>query len=264
MFPWIDNWTPLDSSRSCIKGIRGDISHSSKDVKFNTSGLSGNSILLALEQLGNLPFFRFESQVIQIHSESLTLLKPVRQDLTTSCEHFTTEDLYHNWSTTSAYIFWAKCNVSVKQTDPGHCINIFCNLSLPNVTCDTFGRSWKSVSLTTATIWKLETVSSFSLELLSISLTCSGLPAFFLPSLVYKVCSIFAPFGQQVYTFFSNTRWFDFDFDGKYIVPRGRIDHFTAVCSVTWPLNGSEAGGDLVLIMTSLILLCKSSWSNAK
>ena len=61
-------------------------------------------ILLALEQLGNFPFFRFESQVMHIHSMSLTLLKPVRQDLTTSCEHdlylftshFTTEDLYHN------------------------------------------------------------------------------------------------------------------------------------------------------------------------
>ena len=26
-----------------------------------------------------------------------------------------------------------------------------------------------------------------------------------------------------------------------------RIDHFTVVCSVTWSLNGSEAGGDLVL-----------------
>ena len=41
------------------------------------------------------------------------------------------------------------------------------------------------------------------------------------------------------------------------------IDHFTVVCSVTWPLNGSEAGGDLVLIQTSLLLLCKSSCSNA-
>ena len=26
------------------------------------------------------------------------------------------------------------------------------------------------------------------------------------------------------------------------------IDHSTVVCSVAWPLNGSEAGGDLVLI----------------
>ena len=41
------------------------------------------------------------------------------------------------------------------------------------------------------------------------------------------------------------------------------IDHFTVLCSVTWPLNGSEAGGDLVLIQTSLFLLCKSSCSNA-
>ena len=41
------------------------------------------------------------------------------------------------------------------------------------------------------------------------------------------------------------------------------IDHFTVVCSVTWALNGSEAGGDLVLIQTSLLLLCKSSGSYA-
>ena len=41
-----------------------------------------------------------------------------------------------------------------------------------------------------------------------------------------------------------------------------RIDHFTVVCSVTWPLIGSEAGGDLVLIKMSLLLLCKSSCSN--
>ena len=39
------------------------------------------------------------------------------------------------------------------------------------------------------------------------------------------------------------------------------IEHFTVVCSVTWPLNGSEARGDLVFIQTSLILLCKSSCS---
>ena len=41
------------------------------------------------------------------------------------------------------------------------------------------------------------------------------------------------------------------------------IDHFTVVCSVTWPLNGIETGGDLVLIQTSLFLLCKSSCYNA-
>ena len=29
------------------------------------------------------------------------------------------------------------------------------------------------------------------------------------------------------------------------------IDHFTVVGLVTWSLNGSEAGGDLVLIQTS-------------
>ena len=38
-----------------------------------------------------------------------------------------------------------------------------------------------------------------------------------------------------------------------------QIDHSTVVGLETWPLNGSEAGGDLVLIQTSLLLLCKSS-----
>ena len=36
------------------------------------------------------------------------------------------------------------------------------------------------------------------------------------------------------------------------------IGHFTVVYSVTWPMNGSEAAGDLVLIQTSLFLSCKS------
>ena len=31
------------------------------------------------------------------------------------------------------------------------------------------------------------------------------------------------------------------------------IDHFTVSCLVAWPLNESEAGGDLVLIETSLL-----------
>ena len=42
-----------------------------------------------------------------------------------------------------------------------------------------------------------------------------------------------------------------------------QIDHFTVVCSVTWPLDGREAGVDLVLIQTSLLLLCKTSCSDA-
>ena len=33
------------------------------------------------------------------------------------------------------------------------------------------------------------------------------------------------------------------------------------VCSVAWPFHGNEAGGDLVLIVISLLLLCKSSCS---
>ena len=35
------------------------------------------------------------------------------------------------------------------------------------------------------------------------------------------------------------------------------IDHFTVACLVAWPLNENEAGGDLVLVETSLLFLCK-------
>ena len=34
------------------------------------------------------------------------------------------------------------------------------------------------------------------------------------------------------------------------------IGHLTVVCSLPWPLNGSEAGSDLVLLQT-LLLICK-------
>ena len=36
------------------------------------------------------------------------------------------------------------------------------------------------------------------------------------------------------------------------------IGHFTVVYSVTRPMNGSEAAGDLVSIQTPLFLSCKS------
>ena len=36
-----------------------------------------------------------------------------------------------------------------------------------------------------------------------------------------------------------------------------RIGHFTVVYLVTWPWMVSEAGGDLVLIQTSLLFICK-------
>ena len=48
-------------------------------------------------------------------------------------------------------------------------------------------------------------------------------------------------------------------FDGLSLI----IDHFTVGGLVTWPLNDSEAGVDLVLIQTSLLFLCKSSCSYA-
>ena len=38
---------------------------------------------------------------------------------------------------------------------------------------------------------------------------------------------------------------------------RRPIAHFTVVCLVAWPLNENEAGGDLVLIETSLFFICK-------
>ena len=34
------------------------------------------------------------------------------------------------------------------------------------------------------------------------------------------------------------------------------IDHFTVVCLVAWPLNESEAGGDLTLIETPVFFIC--------
>ena len=35
------------------------------------------------------------------------------------------------------------------------------------------------------------------------------------------------------------------------------------MCSVTWPLSGSEAGVDLVLIKTLLLFTCKSCCSHS-
>ena len=43
---------------------------------------------------------------------------------------------------------------------------------------------------------------------------------------------------------------------GAWFNKRFAIDYFTVVCLVAWPLNESEAGVDLVLIETSLLLLC--------
>ena len=42
-----------------------------------------------------------------------------------------------------------------------------------------------------------------------------------------------------------------------FFVLKSRIAHFTVVCLVTWPLSGSEAGVDLVLIQTLLLFVCK-------
>ena len=50
-----------------------------------------------------------------------------------------------------------------------------------------------------------------------------------------------------------------------------QIAHSTVVCLVPWPLFGSEAGADLVLIQTSLLFICKyklvsirTAWSTYK
>ena len=48
----------------------------------------------------------------------------------------------------------------------------------------------------------------------------------------------------------------------KYSEDSNRL-FYSCLLTVTWPMNGSEAGGDLVLIQTSLLLLCKSNCSNA-
>lgn len=39
-----------------------------------------------------------------------------------------------------------------------------------------------------------------------------------------------------------------------YTLEKYAVIHFTVNCSVTWPLNSSEAVGDLVLIKISLLL----------
>ena len=42
-----------------------------------------------------------------------------------------------------------------------------------------------------------------------------------------------------------------------------QIGHFTVVCSVPWPLNRRKAGGDLVMLQTFLVFMCKSWYSHA-
>jgi len=54
-----------------------------------------------------------------------------------------------------------------------------------------------------------------------------------------------------------------FNGGGMDIFWKYTTDHFTVVCSVPWPLYGSEATVDLVLIQTSLLLLCRTSCSDA-
>ena len=39
--------------------------------------------------------------------------------------------------------------------------------------------------------------------------------------------------------------------ENPFLISIRQIDHFTVVCSVTWPLNGGVVGGDLALIQFS-------------
>ena len=45
------------------------------------------------------------------------------------------------------------------------------------------------------------------------------------------------------------------DMDDNCIKTSRSVDHFTVVCLVTWPMNESEARGDLALIQTPLPFL---------
>ena len=38
------------------------------------------------------------------------------------------------------------------------------------------------------------------------------------------------------------------------------LDHFTVVCPVTWPLNGREVAGDLVLIRPHCFCCINQAW----
>ena len=57
---------------------------------------------------------------------------------------------------------------------------------------------------------------------------------------------------------FNDPRMFSYTWDIKILIDV--IGQFTVVCSVPWSLNRSEAGGDLVLLQTFLLLMCNKSW----
>ena len=90
-------------------------------------------------------------------------------------------------------------------------------------------------------------------------------------NLVYLIHSIYVPFCVRVvpssfHNFSSLCSIGGFHVTQVSLIitqVKNKIDHFSVVCSVTWPLNGSEVKGGLVLIQTSLLLLCKSSCFNA-
>ena len=44
------------------------------------------------------------------------------------------------------------------------------------------------------------------------------------------------------------TFYVDYIIQLKEVIIQEKIDHFTVLCSVTWPLNGSKARGELVLM----------------
>ena len=72
----------------------------------------------------------------------------------------------------------------------------------------------------------------------------------------YELLEKYQPYSQsclyRVANIFISKTWdHDFRQTGRWI-----IDHFTVSCLVAWPMNVSEAGGDLVLIETSLLFSC--------
>ena len=77
----------------------------------------------------------------------------------------------------------------------------------------------------------------------------------------HRSFSLGAPATSLVTSFETHRPGFPFPFPFNL---QERMHHFTIVGFVTLSLNGSEAGVDLVLIQTSILLLCKSSCCYAK
>ena len=80
-------------------------------------------------------------------------------------------------------------------------------------------------------------------------LVCKTLKHVLMKILFNIIPRVFLLLARETYS------WSDFKPYGWMIFDA--IEHFTVVCSVTWPLDDREAGVDLVLIQTTLLLWCK-------